>query len=91
MIRHVIVCITTVTLISFEALIIVLFSVRGHSVNLCFISLFMILTLVQRYLLKRQNRIKATLRENGEIQTLLEQPINRKLIGDRQLNFEYAL
>ncbi|KAJ2961667.1 hypothetical protein NQZ79_g3115 [Umbelopsis isabellina] len=49
---------------------------RGHSVNLCFISLFMILTLVQRYLLKRQNRIKATLRENGEIQTLLEQPIN---------------
>ncbi|KAG2185027.1 hypothetical protein INT43_000940 [Umbelopsis isabellina] len=64
---------------------------RGHSVNLGFISLFMILTLVQRYLLKRQNRIKAVLRESGEHQTLLEQPINRKLIGDRQLNYEYAL
>jgi hypothetical protein len=64
--------------------------VRGHAINLAFIAIFMLLTLLQRYLLKRQNRIRSALIQTGEHQELLGTP-NRKRIGDRQLNFEYGL
>lgn len=67
-----------------------IFSVRGHAINLGFISLFIVLTLLQRYLLQRQNRIRAKLMETGEHQELL-QSSSRKRIGDKQLDFEYGL
>ncbi|KAG2181847.1 hypothetical protein INT44_008663 [Umbelopsis vinacea] len=63
---------------------------RGHAINLAFISLFMLLNLLQRYLLQRQNRIKAKILVSGELQELLPGS-NNKLIGDRQLHFEYGL
>ncbi|KAI9487467.1 MAG: major facilitator superfamily domain-containing protein [Benjaminiella poitrasii] len=64
---------------------------RGHKINLCFISIFIILTLVQRGLLSRANRRKQQEKENSrneELQTLLG---NDTRIGDESLDFKYRL
>ena len=64
--------------------------VRGHLINLIFISLFIILTIIQRFLLDRENRKRQELQKLGteEGQQSLEQDTR---IGDEALDYTYKL
>lgn len=65
--------------------------VRGHRINLAFISIFILLTLVQRFLLNRANeqkkQEKAKLSEE-ELQQIAE---NDSRVGDESIEYEYRL
>ncbi|KAI8370772.1 major facilitator superfamily domain-containing protein [Choanephora cucurbitarum] len=63
---------------------------RGHLINLIFISLFIILTIIQRFLLDRENRKRQELQKLGteEGQQSLEQDTR---IGDEALDYTYKL
>ncbi|KAG0938213.1 hypothetical protein G6F57_007003 [Rhizopus arrhizus] len=65
--------------------------VRGHSINLFFISFFVVIVLLQRHLLKKQNGLK-----NHEMSKLTADEIqdmeeSDARIGDEALDFEYRL
>ncbi|KAI8393430.1 major facilitator superfamily domain-containing protein [Radiomyces spectabilis] len=75
--------------------------IRGHTINLIFISLFILLALIHRQLLKRTNRIKANLaqakdvaedasvRDEDTSETVHEQPDMPS--GDHDVRFRYHL
>ncbi|KAG1438362.1 hypothetical protein G6F56_012672 [Rhizopus delemar] len=60
---------------------------RGHAINLGFISLFILIAFIQRYLLERENKLKIekqlSLGNEGEEED--------ERIGDESLDFEYRL
>ncbi|CAO3630814.1 unnamed protein product [Mucor hiemalis] len=64
---------------------------RGHRINLAFISIFILLTLLQRFLLNRANeqkkQEKAKLSEE-ELQQIAE---NDSRVGDESIEYEYRL
>lgn len=67
------------------------FIVRGHMINLVFISLFIVLTLIQRFLLRRENYLKQQEKSKTtqeELQDILE---NDSRVGDESVNFVYRL
>jgi hypothetical protein len=59
--------------------------VRGHYINLLFITLFILLTFIQRALLNRQNKLK-----REKLLTEQEEEEDAR-VGDEALNFEYRL
>ncbi|KAI9254053.1 major facilitator superfamily domain-containing protein [Sporodiniella umbellata] len=58
--------------------------IRGHSLNLVFISLFVLLALLQRYLLARENQKKLK-------KQLALEGADEESMGDEALTFEYGL
>ncbi|KAI8048750.1 major facilitator superfamily domain-containing protein [Gilbertella persicaria] len=64
---------------------------RGHLINLIFISLFVILTITQRYLLDRVNQERRQTIEKLTVDELAELQEDDTRIGDESLEFEYRL
>lgn len=65
--------------------------VRGHIINLGFLVLFIILTMVQRYLLYRKNQLKEQEKMKLTEEQIEEMEDNDARIGDEALNFVYRL
>jgi hypothetical protein len=72
-------------------MLIIYIIVRGHLINLIFISVFIILAIVQRFLLTRANnaKIEEKSKLTAEELQLLEE--NEDRIGDESLDYEYRL
>lgn len=64
---------------------------RGHLTNLIFISIFIILAIVQRFLLSRANERKLEERSKLATEDLQQAEENDARIGDESLDFEYRL
>ncbi|KAI7891673.1 major facilitator superfamily domain-containing protein [Mucor mucedo] len=64
---------------------------RGHRINLMFISLFIILTLIQRFLLRRENNIKRQEKSKLTPEELQELTESDNKIGDESFDFVYRL
>lgn len=65
--------------------------VRGHRINLLFISLFIILAIIQRFLLRRENNLKQQEKSKMTLEELQELNENDTRIGDESLDFVYRL
>lgn len=66
--------------------------VKGHIINLAFLSAFIVLALLQRLLLRRENRRK--LEENRQLLTIEDKEsfFQKELrIGDKSIDFVYDL
>ncbi|KAG2211881.1 hypothetical protein INT47_004568 [Mucor saturninus] len=64
---------------------------RGHRINLMFISLFIILALIQRFLLRRENNLKRQEKSKLTPEELQELTESDKKIGDESFDFVYRL
>ena len=72
--------------------------VRGHSISLGFLCLFIILALIQRFLLQRENRLRDTIYKElqedgiGEENEAQQEPLTAETrIGDESYDFRYRL
>ncbi|KAG1169175.1 hypothetical protein G6F70_008630 [Rhizopus microsporus] len=64
---------------------------RGHMINLGFLVLFIILTIVQRYLLYRKNQLKEQEKMKLTEEQIEEMEDNDARVGDEALDFVYRL
>ncbi|KAI9363113.1 major facilitator superfamily domain-containing protein [Pilaira anomala] len=62
---------------------------RGHRINLVFISLFILLALLQRFLLRRTNDAKSLEKSKLTVEELSNFAANDSRIGDASLDFVY--
>ncbi|KAF7727247.1 hypothetical protein EC973_007860 [Apophysomyces ossiformis] len=65
--------------------------IRGHTINIVFISLCIILIGLQRFLLRRQNIIRDERRKQSEADTLEETNRNHDVADDGAIDFDYRL
>ncbi|GAA5795862.1 hypothetical protein HPULCUR_001224 [Helicostylum pulchrum] len=64
---------------------------RGHRINLVFISLFIVLALLQRFLLRKANNAKKLEKSKLTIEELSAFAANDARIGDESLDFMYRV
>jgi hypothetical protein len=65
--------------------------VRGHLINLIFISVFIILAIAQRFALSHANAKKSEEKTKLTVEELQEFEESDTRIGDESLDFEYRL
>lgn len=65
--------------------------VRGHMINLGFLVLFIILTMVQRYLLYRKNQLKEQEKMKLTEEQIEQMEDNDARVGDEAVDFVYRL